>query len=147
MSMGVPVSVIVPIKNEAANLPRCLACVKWADEIFVVDSASTDSSIAIAQQHGAKVVQFEFNAIWPKKKTGRSSISPSETNGFLFSMPTKFCRRKPKRNLLKQSRTPGILRDIGSIVGSCSWDVGCGMPTTQIGICGFFDTHSAVMKN
>jgi glycosyltransferase involved in cell wall biosynthesis len=68
MSTRVPVSVIVPIKNEAANLPRCLASVKWADEIFVVDSASTDGSIAIAQQHGAKVVQFEFNGIWPKKK-------------------------------------------------------------------------------
>ena len=68
MSTRVPVSVIVPIKNEAANLPRCLASVKWADEILVVDSASTHGSIAIAQQHGAKVVQFEFNGIWPKKK-------------------------------------------------------------------------------
>jgi glycosyltransferase involved in cell wall biosynthesis len=68
MSMGVSVSVIVPIKNDAANLPRCLASVKWADEILVVDSASTDGSIAIAQQHGAKVVQFEFNGTWPKKK-------------------------------------------------------------------------------
>ena len=68
MSTRVPVSVIVPIKNEAANLPRCLASVKWADEILVVDSASTDGSIAIAQQFGAKVVLFEFNGIWPKKK-------------------------------------------------------------------------------
>jgi len=68
MSTRVPVSVIVPIKNEAANLPRCLASVKWADEILVVDSASTDGSIAIALQHGAKVVQFEFNGTWPKKK-------------------------------------------------------------------------------
>ena len=68
MSTRVPVSVIVPIKNEAANLPRCLASVKWADEILVVDSASIDGSIAIAQRHGAKVVQFEFNGTWPKKK-------------------------------------------------------------------------------
>jgi len=56
MSTRVPVSVIVPIINEAANLPRCLDCVKWADEIFVIDSESTDDSIAIARQHGAKVV-------------------------------------------------------------------------------------------
>ena len=68
MSTRVPVSVIVPIINEAANLPRCLDCVKWADEIFVIDSESTDDSIAIARQHGAKVVQFEFNGTWPKKK-------------------------------------------------------------------------------
>jgi len=68
MNTRIPVSVIVPIKNEAANLPRCLDCVKWADEIFVVDSQSTDGSIAIAQQRGAQVVQFEFNGTWPKKK-------------------------------------------------------------------------------
>lgn len=64
----VPVSVIVPIKNEAANLPRCLGSVDWANEIFVVDSHSNDGSIEIAQAHGAKVVQFDFNGMWPKKK-------------------------------------------------------------------------------
>jgi glycosyltransferase involved in cell wall biosynthesis len=42
--------------------------VAWADEIFVVDSNSTDDSRAIAVAHGAKVVQFEFNGTWPKKK-------------------------------------------------------------------------------
>jgi glycosyltransferase involved in cell wall biosynthesis len=68
MSAHVPVSVIVPIKNEAANLPCCLDCVKWADEIFVVDSQSTDGSVEIAQRHGTKVVQFAFNGTWPKKK-------------------------------------------------------------------------------
>jgi glycosyltransferase involved in cell wall biosynthesis len=64
----VPVSVIVPIRNEAANLPRCLACLPWADEIFVVDSQSTDGSIQIAEAAGARVVQFRFNGTWPKKK-------------------------------------------------------------------------------
>ena len=68
MSAPVPVSVVVPIKNEAENLPRCLDCVKWADEIFVVDSQSGDGSIEIAHEHGAKVVQFEFAGTWPKKK-------------------------------------------------------------------------------
>lgn len=64
----IPVSVVVPIKNEASNLPRCLAAVAWADEIFVIDSHSTDGSIEIAQGHGAKIVQFDFNGTWPKKK-------------------------------------------------------------------------------
>ena len=64
----VPVSVLVPIKNEAGNLPRCLESVRWADEVFVVDSQSTDGSTEIAQRHGAQVVQFQFNGTWPKKK-------------------------------------------------------------------------------
>ena len=68
MTAKVPVSVIVPIRNEAANLPRCLGSVAWADEIYVVDSQSTDGSEGIAQKYGAKVVQFDFNGTWPKKK-------------------------------------------------------------------------------
>ncbi len=68
MSAKVPVSVLIPIKNEAGNLPRCFASIAWADEVFVVDSKSTDGSIKISEDHGAKVVQFEFNGIWPKKK-------------------------------------------------------------------------------
>jgi len=68
MTVRVPVSVVVPIKNEAANLPRCVGSVQWASEILVVDSQSTDGSIQIAEKHGAKVVQFHFNGTWPKKK-------------------------------------------------------------------------------
>jgi len=68
MTPRVPVSVLIPIKNEAENLPRCLKSVQWADEILVVDSHSTDDSTQIAEQHGAKVVQFDFNGTWPKKK-------------------------------------------------------------------------------
>lgn len=64
----VPVSVLVPVKNEAATLERCLRSVAWAGEIIVVDSNSTDGTQAIAEALGAKVVQFVFNGTWPKKK-------------------------------------------------------------------------------
>jgi len=67
-AMKVPVSVLIPIKNEARNLPRCLASVAWADEVWVVDSQSTDGSIALAEAAGARVVQFAFAGTWPKKK-------------------------------------------------------------------------------
>jgi glycosyltransferase involved in cell wall biosynthesis len=66
--MSVPVSIMVPIKNEETNLPRCLRAVRWADEIIVIDSQSTDRSCEIAQTFGASVLQFQFNGAWPKKK-------------------------------------------------------------------------------
>ena len=81
--MAVPVSILIPIKNEAANLPRCLAAVAWADEIFVVDSQSTDGSPQIAEQHGAKVVQFAFNGTWPKKKNWALENLPFK-HGWVF---------------------------------------------------------------
>jgi glycosyltransferase involved in cell wall biosynthesis len=64
----IPVTVLIPAKNEELNLPACLESVKQADEIFVVDSQSSDRSIELAEFHGAKVVQFNFNGGWPKKK-------------------------------------------------------------------------------
>ncbi len=65
---SVPVSVLIPVRNEAANLPRCLASVAWAGEIIVVDSQSTDQTVAISENLGAKVIQFKYNGGWPKKK-------------------------------------------------------------------------------
>jgi glycosyltransferase involved in cell wall biosynthesis len=64
----VPISLFVPCKNEEANLARCLQSVPWVDEIFVVDSQSTDRTARIAEENGSKVVQFEYKGGWPKKK-------------------------------------------------------------------------------
>ncbi|MGP0069168.1 MAG: glycosyltransferase family 2 protein [Isosphaeraceae bacterium] len=65
---GTPVSVIVPVKNEAENLRRCLPALSWADEVFVVDSQSTDRTSEVAEEYGATVVQFHFDGSYPKKK-------------------------------------------------------------------------------
>ncbi len=66
--LKVPVSVVVPVKNEAENLKRCLPALAWADEVFVVDSQSSDETVRVAEDLGARVVQFHFNGIYPKKK-------------------------------------------------------------------------------
>ncbi|MGA8618845.1 MAG: glycosyltransferase family 2 protein [Candidatus Sulfotelmatobacter sp.] len=51
-----PLSVAIVSLNEEVNLGRTLESVKWADEIVVVDSGSTDRTCEIARQYGAKVV-------------------------------------------------------------------------------------------
>jgi glycosyltransferase involved in cell wall biosynthesis len=63
-----PLSVIIPVKNESANLPRCLNALRGAGEIYVVDSQSDDATAEIAGSHGAKVVQFHYPGGWPKKR-------------------------------------------------------------------------------
>ena len=78
----VPLSVFIPCKNEETNLARCLESVPWVDEVFVVDSQSTDRTASIAQERGAKVVQFEYKGGWPKKKTGLWKTCRFPTNGF-----------------------------------------------------------------
>jgi len=64
----VPVSVLIPAKNEEENLPACLESLAPADEIFVVDSQSSDRTPEIVAQYGAELRQFHFNGHWPKKK-------------------------------------------------------------------------------
>jgi len=63
-----PLSVLIPVKNEAANMRDCISGVSFADEIVVVDSASTDGTQAIAEGAGARVVQFVWNGYVPRKK-------------------------------------------------------------------------------
>ena len=66
--MVLPLSVIIPVRNEAHNLRRCLEALKSVGEVYVIDSKSTDDTVAIAQSHGAKVVQFHYAGGWPKKR-------------------------------------------------------------------------------
>jgi glycosyltransferase involved in cell wall biosynthesis len=63
-----PISVLVPVRNEARNLPRCLESLSGFGEVYVIDSESTDETVAIAQAQGAKVVQFHYAGGWPKKR-------------------------------------------------------------------------------
>jgi glycosyltransferase involved in cell wall biosynthesis len=65
---ALPVTVIVPVLNEEANLPAALASLRWADEIIVVDSGSTDRTVELAEEAGARVLQFRYDGKGPKKK-------------------------------------------------------------------------------
>jgi len=55
-----PLSVIVPTFNEEATLTACLDSVAFADDILVVDSFSTDRTVALARERGARVVQRAY---------------------------------------------------------------------------------------
>jgi len=65
--MPVKLSVIIIARNEAANLPACLESVRFADEIVLVDSESTDDTPAIARKLGAIVVTAPFRGYGPQK--------------------------------------------------------------------------------
>ena len=67
-SNKVPLTIVIPIRNEAANLPHCLNQLGEFAEVWVVDSGSTDNSLEIARQYEAKVLQFKWNGRFPKKR-------------------------------------------------------------------------------
>ena len=55
-----PLSAVLITRNAAAVLESCLQSVAFADEIVVVDAASTDATLEIATRCGARVVQREW---------------------------------------------------------------------------------------
>lgn len=65
----IPISILVPTKNEEKNLHRCLdPLAGWADEIVVIDSLSQDHTAEIARSYGATVLDFAYKGGWPKKR-------------------------------------------------------------------------------
>src|ERR1700704_1292397 len=77
-SAVLPISVIVPVRNEARNLPRCLESLREVGEVYVVDSQSADQTVKIAKSYGAKVVQFHYGGGWPKKRQWAMESLPFE---------------------------------------------------------------------
>ena len=68
-------SVVIITFNEEANLPRTLESVKWADEIVVVDSESTDRTVEIAKSYGAKVFVEPWKGFAAQKNSALEKAS------------------------------------------------------------------------
>jgi glycosyltransferase involved in cell wall biosynthesis len=63
----VTISVIIISKNEARNMRACLESVRWADEIIVVDSGSTDDTVAICREFTPHVHIRDWPGFGPQK--------------------------------------------------------------------------------
>ena len=61
IGMKQKISALIPTFNEEHNISDAIDSVSWADDILVVDSFSTDSTIEIAKKKGAKVIQRVYN--------------------------------------------------------------------------------------
>jgi glycosyltransferase involved in cell wall biosynthesis len=75
-SARLPVTAIVAARNEARNLPRCLASLRELGEVYVIDSQSTDATVEIARSYGAEVAQFHYQGGWPKKRQWAMELLP-----------------------------------------------------------------------
>lgn len=62
-------SVFITTYNNARTLPACLESVKWADEILVLDSFSTDDTLKIAKNYGCHIHQHGFLGYGPQKQS------------------------------------------------------------------------------
>lgn len=61
-------SAVLITLNAASQLDACLQSLAFCDEIVVVDSGSTDGTLELAQQHGARVIRTEWRGFGPQKQ-------------------------------------------------------------------------------
>ena len=76
------VSVAIITYNEEAKIADALESVKWADEIIVVDSGSSDATCAIAADYGARVIPHEWEGFGRQKQFAVNAAS----NDWIFSL-------------------------------------------------------------
>jgi glycosyltransferase involved in cell wall biosynthesis len=75
-------SVIILALNEERRLRACIESVRWADEIIVGDTGSTDGTVELAESLGAKVIAFEFNGFGDAKQ----HLLEQATGDWIFSL-------------------------------------------------------------
>jgi glycosyltransferase involved in cell wall biosynthesis len=74
------ITAIIIAKNEEKMLAACLETLSWCDELLLIDCASTDQTVPIAEKHGARVIGFDH----PSFAKIREKALESVTTDYLF---------------------------------------------------------------
>ena len=76
------VTAIILARNEEQHIEECIKSIQCADEILVIDDGSTDQTVSLAEQLGAKVIHHALNGDWAQQR--RFGISQSSCEWILF---------------------------------------------------------------
>lgn len=70
MHQQLDLTIAIPVKNEEQNLDRCIQSIgiDFARCIEIIDSKSTDQTLAIAKKNGLNTINFDWNGSFPKKR-------------------------------------------------------------------------------
>lgn len=78
----VPLTVTMITLNERENITRAIESVKWANEIIVVDSGSTDGTVEIAKELGARVIHNP----WPGYGKQKNFAQAAATHDWILNI-------------------------------------------------------------
>jgi glycosyltransferase involved in cell wall biosynthesis len=121
------ISVTIITKDEERNIRACLESVKWADEIVVVDNGSTDRTLAVCEEYGART----FLEDWKGYAGQKNSAVEKARNEWVLSLDadeqvSPELRREMEENLAVKPSVDGywIPRKnffLGRWVRRCGW--------------------------
>jgi glycosyltransferase involved in cell wall biosynthesis len=123
----IPITIVIITLNEERNIARCLHSVKdIADEIIIVDSFSTDSTIAIATQFNAKVITRAFTSYADQKNFATQQAA----NNWILSLDADEAltpglqqsilqiKKAPQHNVYQM---PRLTNYCGKWIKHCGW--------------------------
>ena len=113
--MGVPLSVVILAKDERDRLPAALESVRWADEVLVADTGSSDGTPDLARAAGARVEEIP----WEGYVASRRRALSLATHDRVFFLDA-------------DERVPEALRDEIRAVLDTSGDVPAGLSMPRL---------------
>jgi glycosyltransferase involved in cell wall biosynthesis len=119
-------SVTVITRNEASDIDEALKSVSWADELIVVDSLSTDDTVAIARRHTDRVILRE----WPGYAAQKNYAASIATHDWILSLDADE-RITPQLAAEIQTTLAGPLPCSGYRMPRVTWHLGRWIRTTD----------------
>ena len=110
--MAVPVTATIITFNEAANIQAALESLSWADEIIVVDSESSDDTVAIARKFTDRV----FVRPWPGYIAQKNFAAEQARHDWIFSLDAD------------ERVTPALATEVAAVLGEGSSAAGYRVP-------------------
>jgi len=126
-----PLSVIIITRNESANILACLESVAFADEVIVLDGQSTDDTVHLARNSGAKVfIAQSWEGFGPQKNKALSyanhdwvlSIDADERVSADLAFEIQQVLSQPKHTLYD---IPRLTNFCGQWIHHCGWRPDC----------------------
>lgn len=105
MNNKTKITVLIPTYNVASIIEQCIESAKWADEILVVDSFSTDNTLEIAEKMGARILQHEY--IYSAKQKNWS-IPQAKHNWVLLLDSDEVITEELKNEILRLAKSGEI---------------------------------------
>ena len=103
MSKRIPITVYTPTFNEARQIRAVLESVTWADEIIIVDSFSTDKTVEIAAEYGARIINEKFSGFG----TLRNHALDAASHDWIFSLDAdERCTPELAEEICEELRAP-----------------------------------------
>lgn len=104
----IPVTVIIPVKNEEKNLPKCISKLGDFAQIIVVDSGSTDQTPSIATNFGAEYQLFNWDGKFPKKRNWALRNLKINNEWVLFLDADELISEEFINELTEKIKVPGM---------------------------------------